>query len=99
MADTNISAVAALNLVTTASKAGKTVQQVMSAKSTGFDFKNVLGKQAYNGTNDKNSVGRADGHVRIAAMYLRGRLIFKRRMTADCQRLMPMKLLKECHRR
>ena len=60
MADTNISAVAALNLVTTASKAGKTVQQVMSAKSTGFDFKNVLGKQAYNGTNDKNSVGRAD---------------------------------------
>ena len=62
MADTNLSAVAALNLVTTASKAGKTVQQVMSAKSTGFDFKN-------------------------------------RRMTADCQRLMPMKLLKECHRR
>ena len=60
MADTNISAVAALNLVTTASKAGKTVQQVMSAKTTGFDFKNVLGKQAYNGTNDKNSVGRAD---------------------------------------
>ena len=60
MADTNISAVAALNLVTTASKAGKTVQQVMSAKSTGFDFKNVLGKQAYNGTNDKSSVGRAD---------------------------------------
>ena len=60
MADTNLSAVAALNLVTTASKAGKTVQQVMSAKSTGFDFKNVLGKQAYNGTNDKNSVGRAD---------------------------------------
>ena len=60
MADTNISAVAALNLVTTASKAGKTVKQVMSAKSTGFDFKNVLGKQAYNGTNDKNSVGRAD---------------------------------------
>ena len=36
MADTNISAVAALNLVTTASKAGKTVQQVMSAKSTGL---------------------------------------------------------------
>ena len=60
MADTNISAVAALNLVTTASKAGKTVQQVMSAKSTGFDFKNVLGKQAYNGTNDKRSVGRTD---------------------------------------
>ena len=60
MADTNISAVAALNLVTTASKAGKTVKQVMSAKTTGFDFKNVLGKQAYNGTNDKNSVGRAD---------------------------------------
>ena len=60
MADTNISAVAALNLVTTASKAGKTVKKVMSAKSTGFDFKNVLGKQAYNGTNDKNSVGRAD---------------------------------------
>ena len=60
MADTNISAVAALNLVTTASKAGKTVQQVMSAKSTGFDFKNVLGKQTYNGTNDKSSVGRAD---------------------------------------
>lgn len=60
MADTNISAAAALNLVTTASKAGKTVKQVMSAKSTGFDFKNVLGKQAYNGTNDKNSVGRAD---------------------------------------
>ena len=60
MADTNISAVAALNLVTTASKAGKTVQQVMSAKTTGFDFKNVLGKQAYNGTNDKSSVGRAD---------------------------------------
>ena len=60
MADTNLSAVAALNLVTTASKAGKTVQQVMSAKTTGFDFKNVLGKQAYNGTNDKNSVGRAD---------------------------------------
>lgn len=60
MADTNISAVAALNLVTTASKAGKTVKQVMSAKSTGFDFKNVLGKQAYNGTNDKSSVGRAD---------------------------------------
>lgn len=60
MADTNISAVAALNLVTTASKAGKTVQQVMSAKSTGFDFKNVLGKQAYNGTNDKSNVGRAD---------------------------------------
>lgn len=60
MADTNLSAVAALNLVTTASKAGKTVKQVMSAKSTGFDFKNVLGKQAYNGTNDKNSVGRAD---------------------------------------
>lgn len=60
MADTNISAVAALNLVTTASKAGKMVKQVMSAKSTGFDFKNVLGKQAYNGTNDKNSVGRAD---------------------------------------
>ena len=60
MADTNISAVAALNLVTTASKAGKTVQQVMSAKSTGFDFKNVLGKQAYNGTNGKSSVGRAD---------------------------------------
>ena len=60
MADTNLSAVAALNLVTTASKAGKTVQQVMSAKSTGFDFKNVLGKQAYNGTNDKSSVGRAD---------------------------------------
>lgn len=45
MADTNISAVAALNLVTTASKAGKTVQQVMSAKSTGFDFKNVLGSR------------------------------------------------------
>ena len=60
MADTNISAVAALNLVTTASKAGKTVQQVMSAKSTGFDFKNILGKQTYNGTNDKNRVGRAD---------------------------------------
>ena len=60
MADTNLSAVAALNLVTTASKAGKTVQQVMSAKSTGFDFKNVLGKQAYNGTNDKRSVGRTD---------------------------------------
>ena len=60
MADTNLSAVAALNLVTTASKAGKTVQQVMSAKSTGFDFKNVLGKQAYNGTNDKSNVGRAD---------------------------------------
>lgn len=60
MADTNISAVAALNLVTTASKAGKTVQQVMSAKSTGFDFKNILGKQTYNGTNDKSSVGRAD---------------------------------------
>ena len=60
MADTNISAVAALNLVTTASKAGKTVQQVMSAKSTGFYFKNVLGKQTYNGTNDKSSVGRAD---------------------------------------
>lgn len=60
MADTNLSAVAALNLVTTASKAGKTVQQVMSAKSTGFDFTNVLGKQAYNGTNDKSSVGRAD---------------------------------------
>ena len=60
MADTNISAVAALNLVTTASKAGKTVQQVMSAKTTGFDFKNVLGKQAYNGTNDKSNVGRAD---------------------------------------
>ena len=60
MADTNISAVAALNLVTTASKAGKTVKQVMSAKSTGFDFKNVLGKQAYNGTNGKSSVGRAD---------------------------------------
>lgn len=60
MADTNISAVAALNLVTTASKAGKTVKQVVSAKSTGFDFKNVLGKQAYNGTNDKSSVGRVD---------------------------------------
>ena len=60
MADTNISAVAALNLVTTASKAGKTVKQVMSAKTTGFDFKNVLGKQAYNGTNDKRSVGRTD---------------------------------------
>lgn len=60
MADTNISAVAALNLVTTASKAGKTVKQVMSAKSTGFDFKNVLGKQGYNGTNDKSSVGRVD---------------------------------------
>lgn len=60
MADTNISAAAALNLVTTTSKAGKTVKQVMSAKSTGFDFKNVLGKQAYNGTNDKSSVGRAD---------------------------------------
>lgn len=60
MADTNISAAAALNLVTTALKAGKTVKQVMSAKSTGFDFKNVLGKQAYNGTNDKSSVGRAD---------------------------------------
>ena len=60
MADTNISAVAALNLVTTASKAGKTVKQVMSAKSTGFDFKNILGKQTYNGTNDKSSVGRAD---------------------------------------
>ena len=60
MADTNISAAAALNLVTTASKAGKTVKQVMSAKSTGFDFKNVLGKQAYNGRNDKSSVGRAD---------------------------------------
>ena len=60
MADTNISAVAVLNLVTTASKAGKTVKQVMSAKSTGFDFKNVLGKQGYNGTNDKSSVGRVD---------------------------------------
>ena len=60
MADTNLSAVAALNLVTTASKAGKTVKQVMSAKTTGFDFKNVLGKQTYNGTNDKSSVGRAD---------------------------------------
>lgn len=60
MADTNISAAAALNLVTTASKAGKTVKQVMSAKSTGFDFKNVLGKQGYNGTNDKSSVGRVD---------------------------------------
>lgn len=60
MADTNLSAVAALNLVTTASKAGKTVKQVMSAKSTGFDFKNILGKQTYNGTNDKSSVGRAD---------------------------------------
>ena len=60
MADTNLSAVAALNLVTTASKAGKTVQQVMSAKSTGFDFKNILGKQTYNGTNDKSSVDRAD---------------------------------------
>lgn len=60
MADTNISAVAALNLVTTASKAGKTVKQVMLAKSTGFDFKNVLGKQGYNGTNDKSSVGRVD---------------------------------------
>ena len=60
MADTNLSAVAALNLVTTASKAGKTVKKVMSAKSTGFDFKNVLGKQAYNGTNDKRSVGRTD---------------------------------------
>lgn len=60
MADTNISAVAALNLVTTASKAGKTVKQVMSAKSTGFDFKNILGKQTYNGTNDKSSVDRAD---------------------------------------
>lgn len=60
MADTNISAAAALNLVTTASKAGKTVKKVMSAKSTGFDFKNVLGKQAYNGTNNKSSVGRAD---------------------------------------
>lgn len=60
MADTNISAAAALNLVTTASKADKTVKQVMSAKSTGFDFKNVLGKQTYNGTNDKSSVGRAD---------------------------------------
>lgn len=60
MADTNLSAVAALNLVTTASKAGKTVKKVMSAKSTGFDFKNVLGKQAYNGTNDKSNVGRAD---------------------------------------
>lgn len=60
MADTNISAAAALNLVTTASKAGKTVKQVVSAKSTGFDFKNVLGKQAYNGTNDKSSVGWAD---------------------------------------
>lgn len=60
MADTNISAAAALNFVTTASKAGKTVKQVMSAKSTGFDFKNVLGKQAYNGTNDKGSAGRAD---------------------------------------
>lgn len=60
MADTNLSAVAALNLVTTASKAGKTVKQVMSAKSTGFDFKNILGKRTYNGTNDKSSVGRAD---------------------------------------
>ena len=60
MADTNLSAVAALNLVTTASKAGKTVKQVMSAKSTGFDFKNILGKQTYNGTNDKSSVDRAD---------------------------------------
>ena len=59
MADTNISAVAASNLVTTASKAAMTVNQVMPAKSTGFDFKNVLGKQAGNGTNAKNSVNRS----------------------------------------
>ena len=59
MADTNISAVAASNLVTTASKAAMTVNQVMPAKSTGFDFKNVLGKQAGNGTNAKNSVDRS----------------------------------------
>ena len=60
MADTNISAVAASNLVTTASKAAMTVNQVMPAKSTGFDFKNVLGKQADNGTNAKNSVNRSN---------------------------------------
>ena len=60
MADTNISAVAASNLVTTASKAVMTVNQVMPAKSTGFDFKNVLGKQAGNGTNAKNSVNRSN---------------------------------------
>lgn len=60
MADTNISAVAASNLVTTASKATMTVNQVMQAKSTGFDFKNVLGKQAGNGTNAKNSVNRSN---------------------------------------
>lgn len=60
MADTNISAVAASNLVTTASKAAMTVNQVMQAKSTGFDFKNVLGKQAGNGTNAKNSVNRSN---------------------------------------
>ena len=60
MADTNISAVAASNLVTTASKAAMTVNQVMPAKSTGFDFKNVLGKQAGNGTNAKNSVNRSN---------------------------------------
>lgn len=60
MADTNISAVAASNLVTTASKAAMTVNQVMPAKSTGFDFKNVLGKQAGNGTNVKNSVNRSN---------------------------------------
>lgn len=59
MADTNISAVAASNLVTTASKAAMTVNQVMPAKSTGFDFRNVLGKQAGNGTNAKNSVNRS----------------------------------------
>ena len=59
MADTNISAVAASNLVTTASKAAMTVNQVMPAKSTGFDFKNVLGKQAGNDTNAKNSVNRS----------------------------------------
>lgn len=60
MADTNISAVAASNLVTTASKAAMTVNQVMPAKSTGFDFKNVLGKQAGNGTIAKNSVNRSN---------------------------------------
>ena len=60
MADTNISAVAASNLVTTASKAAMTVNQVMPAKSTGFDFKNVLGKQAGNGTNAQNSVNRSN---------------------------------------
>ena len=60
MADTNISAVAASNLVTTASKAAMTVNQVMPAKSTGFDFKNVLGKQADNGTSAKNSVNRSN---------------------------------------